>query len=124
MWRCRDPAQWITNRAVNGDSETDYVYGRLRQDILNVNARATYAFHRDMTLEIFLQPFVAVGRYSAIRRLAKDSAVDVVAPPDDPSVILVEEENVSKFGIGGQDLFVPGRDRRWGGLLTARDHRD
>jgi hypothetical protein len=66
----RNPAQWITNRDVNGDGETDYVYGRLRQDVINVTGRATYAFHRDMTLEIFLQPFVAVGRYTQIRRLA------------------------------------------------------
>ena len=37
----------------------------------NVTARATYAFHRDMTLEVFLQPFVAVGHYTDIRRLAR-----------------------------------------------------
>ena len=70
----KDVAQWITNRDVDvdvdGDGETDYVYGRLRRDVIDVTARATYAFHRDMTLEVFLQPFVAVGRYSDIKRLA------------------------------------------------------
>ncbi len=67
----RDVAQWITNRDVNGDGETDYVYGRLRRDVINVAVRGTYAFHRDMTLEVFLQPFVAVGHYTDIRRLAR-----------------------------------------------------
>ena len=64
-------AQWVTNQDVNGDGETDYVYGRLRRNVINITGRATYAFHRDMTLEIFLQPFVAVGRYTNIRNLAR-----------------------------------------------------
>ena len=69
-------AQWVTNRDVNGDGETDHVYGRLRRDVIDVTARATYAFHRDMTLEVFLQPFVAVGDYSDIRRLARPSSFE------------------------------------------------
>ena len=72
----QDVAQWITNRDVNGDGETDHVYGRLRRDVMDVTARATYAFHRDMTLEVFLQPFVAVGEYSDIRRLARPSSFE------------------------------------------------
>ena len=67
----KDVAQWVTNEDVNGDGETDYVYGRLRRDVINVTGRATYAFHRDMTLEVFLQPFVAVGHYTDIKRLAR-----------------------------------------------------
>ena len=72
----RDVAQWITNEDVNGDGETDYVYGRLRRDVIDVTGRATYAFHRDMTLEVFLQPFVAVGHYTQIRRLARPSSFE------------------------------------------------
>ena len=72
----QDVAQWITNQDVNGDGETDHVYGRLRLDVIDVTARATYAFHRDMTLEVFLQPFVAVGEYSDIRRLARPSSFE------------------------------------------------
>ena len=56
---------------MNGDGETDYVYGRLRRDVIDVTLRGTFAFHRDLTLEVFLQPFVAVGRYTDIRRLAR-----------------------------------------------------
>jgi hypothetical protein len=67
-------AQWITNRDVNGDGVTDHVYGRLRRDVIDVTGRTTYGFSRDMTLEVFLQPFVAVGDYSDIRRLARPSS--------------------------------------------------
>jgi len=38
--------------------------------------RATYAFTRDLTLQAYLQPFVAVGDYSAVRKLARPSSYD------------------------------------------------
>ncbi|MEX1258189.1 MAG: DUF5916 domain-containing protein [Gemmatimonadota bacterium] len=69
-------AQWITNRDVNGDEVIDHVYGRLDQNVIDVTARATYAFHRDLTVEAFLQPFVAVGDYTDIRRLAQPSSFE------------------------------------------------
>jgi hypothetical protein len=72
----RDVAQWITNRDVNGDGETDHVYGRLHQRVLDITARAIYAFHRDMTVEVFVQPFVAVGDFTDIRRLAEPSSFE------------------------------------------------
>ena len=71
-----DVAQWITNTDVDGDGVTDNVYGRLRRNVVNITGRATYAFSRDMTLEAYLQPFVAVGAYSDIRKLARPSSFD------------------------------------------------
>jgi len=65
-----DVAQWIQNEDVTGDGVTDYIYGELNRNVVNVTARGTYAFTRDMTLEVYLQPFVAVGDYYNIRRLA------------------------------------------------------
>ena len=71
-----DVAQWIENRDVTGDGETDHIYGRLQRNVVSVTARTTYAFTRDMTLEVYLQPFVAVGDYSDIRRLARPKSFD------------------------------------------------
>jgi hypothetical protein len=62
-------AQWIDN--IETDDVTDHIYGTLRQDVVDVTGRMTYAFTRDLTLQVFLQPFVAVGAYSDIRALAK-----------------------------------------------------
>lgn len=64
-------AQWVENSDATGDGVTDYIYGTLARDVVSVTARGTYAFTRDMTLEVYLQPFVAVGDYSNIRRLAQ-----------------------------------------------------
>jgi hypothetical protein len=81
-----DAAQWIKSEDVTGDGVTDYVYGELDRNVVNVTARGTYAFTRDMTLEIYLQPFVAVGDYTNIRRLArpKSFAFEPVTISDNP----------------------------------------
>jgi uncharacterized protein DUF5916/cellulose/xylan binding protein with CBM9 domain len=71
-----DAAQWIKNTDPNGAGTEDNVYGRLRRNVVNITGRATYAFSRDMTLEAFLQPFVAVGNYSSIGKLARPSSFE------------------------------------------------
>ena len=72
--RAEDSAQWIENIDADGDGVEDHVYGRLKRNVLNITTRGTYAFSRDMTLEVFLQPFVAVGDYFDIRKLAQPSS--------------------------------------------------
>jgi hypothetical protein len=71
-----DAAQWIQNEDVTGDGVTDYIYGELDRHVVSMTARGTYAFTRDMTLEIYLQPFVAVGDYYNIRRLLGEKSYD------------------------------------------------
>ena len=65
-----DLAQWIANVDVTGDDVIDNIYGRLLRHVISITGRATYAFSRDMTLEAYMQPFVAVGQYTDIRRLS------------------------------------------------------
>lgn len=69
-------AQWIRNEDVTGDGALDHVYGTLDRHVLDVTMRATYAVHRDLTVQLFLQPFVAAGAYRAVRRLARPSSFD------------------------------------------------
>jgi hypothetical protein len=69
-------AQWIDNVDVTGDGADDHVYGTLHRDVVDITARATYAFTRNLTLQVFLQPFVAVGAYSNIRMLARPKSYD------------------------------------------------
>ena len=82
-----DAAQWIRNEDVTGDGVVDHIYGELDRNVVNMTARGTYAFTRDMTLEVYLQPFVAVGDYSNIRRLARGKSfefdpVTIAGDPD------------------------------------------
>jgi len=71
-----DSAQWIKNTDTDGDGVDDNVYGRLRRHVMNITGRATYSFTRDMTLEAYLQPFIAVGDYTNIGRLARAKSFD------------------------------------------------
>ena len=71
-----DVAQWIKNEDLDGDGVKENIYGRLRRNVVNVTGRATYAFSPDMTLEAYLQPFVAVGDYTDIRKLARAKSFD------------------------------------------------
>jgi hypothetical protein len=82
----KDPAQWIQNTDADGDGVIDHVYGTLDRDVVDVTVRTTYAFTRDLTVQTYLQPFVAVGDYSDIRRLAapKSFQFDPVTIPWDP----------------------------------------
>ena len=72
----RDIAQWVANTDVDADGATDHVYGTLRRHVVDVTARSTFSIHRDMTLQVFLQPFVASGDYTALRRLARPMSFD------------------------------------------------
>ena len=63
--------QWIDNRDADGDGTIDHVYGTLYRNVVDVTVRGTYAFSPDLTLQAYLQPFVAVGDYQDIRRLAR-----------------------------------------------------
>lgn len=49
----------------------DHVYGTLDRDVIDITFRTTYSFYRDLTVQVYLQPFVAVGDYGNIRRLAR-----------------------------------------------------
>ncbi len=81
-----DVPQWIKNTDADADGTEDHVYGRLRRSVVNITGRATYAFSRDMTLEAFLQPFVAVGDYTNIAKLARPSSFEFepVSLDEDP----------------------------------------
>ena len=81
-----DDAQWIENRDADGDGRDDNVYGTLHQDVLDLTLRGTYAFSPDFTIQAYLQPFVAVGDYQNIRRLARPRSYEFmpVAIPSNP----------------------------------------
>jgi hypothetical protein len=68
--------QWVTNQDVTGDGATDYVYSTLESDVVNITLRGSAAVNRDLTLEAFLQPFVAVGDYTDFKRLAAPNTHD------------------------------------------------
>ena len=86
-----DAAQWIENTDADGDGIEDNVYGRLRRNVVNITGRATYAFSRDMTLEAFLQPFVAVGGLLQHRKARASELVRVRAGHPRATILISTE---------------------------------
>jgi hypothetical protein len=85
--RGTDIAQWIENRDNNDDDvDDDFIYGTLRRNVVDITLRGTYSINRDLTFQGYLQPFVAVGDYDNIRRLARPRSYDFepTTVEDDP----------------------------------------
>jgi Domain of unknown function (DUF5916) len=81
-----DQAQWIKNEDLDGDGLDEYIYGHLDKHVMNFTGRATLSLSRDLTLQAYLQPFVAVGDYTDIKKLARPYSFDFdpVAIDDNP----------------------------------------
>jgi len=72
-------AQWVTNVDDNGDGINDhYVFGELKSRVLDVNTRLNVSFTTNMSLQLYLQPFVAVGNYSNFKELARPSSYEFI----------------------------------------------
>ena len=137
----RDDAQWLEgapglgNVDVDGDGVIDYTYGTLKRDVVDITLRGTYAFTRDLTLQAYMQPFVAVGDYYNIRKLAAPSSYDFipVTVPYDPdfnskslhSNLVLRWEYVKGstlfvvWNMTGDDASHPGAFRGFNDIGTA-----
>jgi len=60
-------AQWVD--AVEAAQNVHYVYGELESRTLDLTTRARMSFTPDLSLELFLQPFIAVGDYRNFKEL-------------------------------------------------------
>ncbi len=69
--RNRDERQYLTSRT-DGTPATfggRYIFGTIDQTVIATEVRLNYALSPDLTLEGYVQPFVASGRYSDIGEL-------------------------------------------------------
>jgi hypothetical protein len=70
-------AQWVKNVDDNADGTIDhYVFGELKGRVLDFTTRATVAFTTNLTLQLYIQPFVAVGDYSNFKELTRPESYE------------------------------------------------
>lgn len=70
-WDFND-AQWVENLDANADGEDDlFLYGALDSQTLDLTTRANILFSRDLSVEVYVQPFISAGRYTHFKALAK-----------------------------------------------------
>jgi len=71
--------QWVTRVRDAAMAETygaRYVFGRLDQKVLSAVIRVNWTFTPKLTLQAYLQPFIAVGRYDRFKELARPKTYD------------------------------------------------
>ena len=68
----RDFAQWVENADDDGDGEDDrFIFGELESRVLEIGLRGDWAFTPALSLQLYMQPFVSVGDYGAIKELER-----------------------------------------------------
>jgi hypothetical protein len=69
-------AQWIDRieEEINGEEIFHYVYGELDSRTLDFTARARISFTPELSLELYLQPFIAIGDYDNFKELVEEKS--------------------------------------------------
>lgn len=69
----RNDAQWVDrmDETIDGTVVSHYVYGELYSRILDLSARGSVSFTPELSVELFLQPFVAIGDYRRFKELVE-----------------------------------------------------
>jgi hypothetical protein len=78
-------AQWVDRivEEVDGEEVYHYVYGELDSKTLDFTTRASVCFTPELTLELFLQPFIAIGDYENFKELVEAETYDFKPYPFD-----------------------------------------
>ncbi len=74
-----NPVQWVTQVEDAVMTETygsRYVFGRIGQKVLGSEIRVDWTFTPRLTLQAYLQPFIAVGSYDRFKELARPKSLD------------------------------------------------
>jgi hypothetical protein len=72
-------AQWVTNVDDDGDGVYDhFVYGELKSQTLDLTTRLDVIFTPSLSLQFYMQPFIAVGDYKNIKELARPKSYDFI----------------------------------------------
>ena len=86
-WAFED-AQWVANLDTDADGQDDrFIYGELNNRTLDLTTRANILFNRDLSLELYLQPFISSGEYANFKELTRARSYAFAAhegPEDNP----------------------------------------
>ncbi len=75
----KSEVQWVTRVAdplMTSTYGTRYVFGRIDQTVLGADIRVDWTFTPKLTLQAYLQPFIAVGSYDRFKELAESKSAN------------------------------------------------
>ena len=69
-------AQWVENVEGEDGQDDHYVFGELKSRVLDFTTRVNVSFTPDLSIQAYVQPFVAVGNYSNFKELARPESYE------------------------------------------------
>ena len=88
--RSTSQIQWVTripDPLMTSTYGTRYVFGRIDQKMITGDVRLNWIFTPKLSLQLYLQPFIAVGQYDQFRELARPKAYEYHVFGDAPSTV-------------------------------------
>jgi hypothetical protein len=87
--------QWVTR--VSDDLMTDtfgdrYVFGRIFQRVLSAEIRINWIFTPKLSLQAYIQPFMAIGEYDRFKELARPKTSDFNLFGEGDSTLAFEDD--------------------------------
>lgn len=106
----RSIAQWVTSVSdplMNDTYGTRYIFGDIEQKTLYSSIRLNWTFTPKLTLQLYLQPFLAVGKYDRFKELARAKSFDFNTFGEDQSTISYDDGiyTVDPDGSGPAETF-------------------
>lgn len=107
-----DARQWVSNvsdpSAINTYG-TRYIFGKIEQKSINANIRLDLTFTPRLSLQLFAQPFSAVGKYSEFKELKRPRSQEFLVYGTEGSSInfdgINNEYTLDPDGTGGVSPF-------------------
>jgi hypothetical protein len=66
--------QYVAAPLSTGSGRREYIFAQLDQKTVSLTTRLNYTFTRDLSLQLYAQPFISAGEYSEFRRVADPRA--------------------------------------------------
>jgi hypothetical protein len=112
--RSADARQYITSRADASASATfgrGYLFGYVDRTTISLRTRLNYTFSPRMTLEGYMEPFVASGRYGDIGELRAARSSDLITYGKDAGTSAARDAaGTYTFGVRGGTFTLSNRD--------------
>ena len=105
--------QWVDNiddLTATKTYNTRYVFGEIDQETVSANIRLNWTFTPTLTLQLFVQPFISVGKYNNYKELAAPRSLNYNTYGENGSSIEYDEENdeyvIDPDGAGDVNTFT------------------
>jgi len=86
--------QWLTSISdalMTATYGRRYIFGRINQTVVASEIRLNWIFTPRLSLQLYLQPYIAVGHYDRIKQLNRPRTYDYLVYGEAPSTISYEE---------------------------------